>query len=213
MTLALTIFIIIGSVIIVGLFAFLLVLFFREEEEKTLSPLIINLMPQYTIPVKGHAVGVEVNTTKVDNRFLIEYQPRDLNYENINDKKNIENVKVVIDKNKILTLPIGTLSSFRDVKILLAPNAEDYSSELKDTVFGKVIMAMTEAIGVENKETDIVREGSNRKSKLLEKLGDGEISEEYIDKIGEITREALKHAGDTKKESPQRSGFNPPSMP
>lgn len=210
MGLGTTIFIILGSFTIIGLMTWLLLLYFKQQEKQTRQSLILNLMPQYA---QGFAIGQEVNIQKSDNRFLVEYQPKDISDEFLLNKTEIENVKVVIDQNKIITLPAGTLSSYRDIKILLAPNAEDYSTELKSTIIGKYFMEMTENINNSNLETSIVREGSNRKTKMAKNMGDGEVSQQQIERFSELSDEMVKIATNDKGQNKsQGGGFHAPGM-
>ena len=214
MSLLTSIFLVVSLAVISGLVIWLIILFFKEEAEKHDSPMIINMMSNYSHPSSGHAIGLEVSTTKIDNRFLVEYQPRDIDDKLLLNKKEINNVKVVVNRNKIITLEKGTLSNYRTIKILLAPNAEDYPQELKLTPFGQMIMNLTEGINAFNLESHIVREGSSRKTKILTKLGDGEVSQEYMDAIDDQTKELAKR-GTSENKNPQRpsgGGFSPPNM-
>ena len=206
-----TIFIVILGIALLGLGIYLIILIFREEDEKFEDNIIINFMPQFSNPVKGYAVGMEVLTKKVDKRYLIEFQPRDLNKRALKDKDKIENAKVVVDANKIISLPTGTLSGFRNVKILLPPNPEDFPDQMKHTLFGQALMELTEKINNANVEAKIIRTGSTRKTKLLEELGDGEISEEFLERQKEINREIDKMKPDTRPQ-PSSSPFRPPSL-
>ena len=210
MALGTSLLIIIGACLIIGLMVWLLILYFRTQDKKTKQSLIVNLMPQYA---KGHALGQEVRIEKSDNRFLVEYSPRDVSDELLLEKGEIENVKVVVDKDKIITLPCGTLSAYRDIKFLLAPHAEDYSTELKSTLLGKHLMEMTEEINNNNLETSIVREGSNRKTKMAKNMGDGEVSQTQIEKFEELAKEMIKIATQDKGQGNKpSSGFHPPGM-
>lgn len=209
------IFILIGGVLVLGLGIYLLFLIFRDDEEKFEDNLIINFMSNYTIPIKGHAVGLEIETKRIGNRYLIEYLPRDINRKRLEINKNIDTVKVAVDKNKMLVLPEGTLSGYRNVKILLPPKPEDFTDNLKTTLFGQAMMKLTEEINGANVESIIIREGSNRKDKLLKELGDGEISEEYIQRQKEINKEIDKMKQDSRgsSSSSSPSPFRPPSFP
>jgi hypothetical protein len=212
MDLTSTIIVIVMGFVLSVLSIFLLILYFREDDEKYEDNLIINMLPQYTSPVRGHAIGLEVNTKVIDNKYLIEYQPRDVDSRLLKDKTKIDNVKVVVDKNKVITLPKGTLSAYRTLKILLPPNPEDFSSELKRTHFGQHLMKITEEINTSNVEAKIVREGSDRKTKLLTELGDGEISEQFLDRQNELQKELDRNASKPSTQSvPARSPFSPPS--
>lgn len=207
-----TIIIIVLGAGLLGLAVYLILLIFRDEEDRLEDNVIINFMPQYSSPVKGHAIGMEVNSKKIGKRYLIEYAPRDINKKLLRDKVKIENVKIVVDSNKIIVLPEGTLSGYRNVKILLPPNSEDFPDSFKHTLFGQVMMELTEKISDANVEAKIIRTGSTRKTKLLEELGDGEISEEFLERQKEINKELDKQKLDSKS-SPPTSSFGPPRLP
>lgn len=210
---AFTVFIIILlGVALLGLGIYLFILIFKEEDERFEDNIIINFMPQFTNPDKGHAIGMEVSTKKIGKRFLLEYSPRDLNKRLLKEKEKLENVKIVVDSNKIISLPTGTMSGFRNVKVLLPPNPEDFPDQMKDTLFGQALMKLTEQINNSNVEAKIIREGSNRKTKLLTELGDGEISEEFLERQKEINRELDKQKQDTKPQPSSPQMFRPPSM-
>lgn len=211
MGLGLTLFILFSITAIAGLIIWLAMLYFKEHDEKHDDPLVINMMSNYSSPVAGHAIGFEVSTTKVDNRYLIEYSPRDVDKKYFLENKKVENVKVVVDKNKIITLEKGTLSNFRTIKILLPPNAEDFGTELKLHPFGKIMMDLTESINSFNVESSMVRKGSNMKTKILERMGDGEISKEYMNSIDDQTKELVKRRDGDSKPQQRTGGFNPPS--
>ena len=206
-----TVLIIIGGIAILGLIVYWILLIFRDEDEQLQDNLIINFMSNYTTPVKGHAIGLEVNTKRIGKRFLIEYAPRDINKKLLKDKDKIDNVKVAVDSNKILVLPEGTLSGYRSVKILLPPTAEDFADNLKTTQFGQAMMELTEKINDANVEAKIIRTGSNRKTKLLNDIGDGEISEEWVERTKDYQKE-LDKMKDSSKGTPTSSGFSPPRL-
>jgi len=202
MSMLLTFLIIACVFVLIAVVTFLIIIFYAKEQDKHEEPFVINLMAHYSQPIKGHAIGLEVNEEKVGDRILIEYSPRDIDVKAYANKM-VENVKVVVDKDKIITLPKGTLSNFRTVKILLAPHPEDYSVDFKNNILGKSVMALTEVINTANIETSIVREGSDRKTNMLHKLGDGEITNELINRVFELNKDILKNSKD------QKEGFGP----
>lgn len=191
---------------LLGVITWIIILIYIKEEEKIEAPFIINFMPQHTFPIKGYAIGLEQSTKKIDNRYLIEFSPRDINKENLKENKLVSNVKVVVGENKVITLPKGILSDNRTIKLLLAPTPEDYPLEFKNSSFGKIICGLTEAINITNDEVKIVREGSNRKTDILYKMGDGEISKETLNKFQEIFKDILK----TSKDDKSNMSYMPP---
>jgi hypothetical protein len=210
MTIGTTILIITASFIIIGLLIWLLLLYFKTQDRITKGSLILNFMPNFA---NGHAIGQEVKTEKCqDGRLLIEYQPRDISDELLLGKTDIDNIKCVVDNDKIISLPLGTLSQYRDIKILLAPNPENYPIELKQTLFGKHLMQITEELNTKNLEVQMVREGSDRKTKMVKNMGDGEVSSQQIERFDELSKEMVKIASTENKNMPTRptSGFHPP---
>lgn len=204
MGLGLTILILTGIAAIFGLFIWLIILYFAKEEIEVEDNFILNFMSNFAVPKKGYCIGIEKSCSKINNRYLIEYLPTDLNKKELSEGI-IEPVRVSVDKNHIVVLPKGHPSKNKNLKIILAPRAEDYDDDFKLTFFGKILMNMTEAINAVNVETATVREGSERKTKILLNEGDGEISLNHIEKTDELMKQFTKMLVDnTSKPSSQR---------
>jgi len=202
----------IGIFVVFALLGWLWITIMKEEENDYQDPFVMNMMPNYSSPIKGFALGVLVKSTKVGDRYLVEYSPRDVDKSFMKDRKQIENVEVAIDKEKMLVMPKGTLSARRDIIILLPKNPEDFPSELKVTRYGRALMAMTESINVDNVEIATVREGSDRKTNLVNKIGGGELSEKYVEMIEEIAKTVMKTMEKEKdRPQPPTSAFRPPT--
>ena len=204
----LTALILVCVAVLFGVVTWIVLLFMQKNEERVEEPFILNLMPQFS---KGHCFGLEVSTEKVGDRYLVTYSPRDINKLSLKEDNFIENVKVVVDKDKIINFSKGTLSNYRTFKILLAKNPEDYPTTLKQTTFGKSIMGLTEVINTVNVETNVVREGSDRKTNILYKMGDGELTSSIIEKFQEIAKDMVKSIRDEKSQ-PAHLGGLPPRM-
>lgn len=186
------IFIIFASAVILGFLIWLFILFSKREEDKNDDTIIWNLINNHAIPVKGYLEGLQVKDDLVDGRHIIEYIPRDVDVKDIKNNIEIPHITVVVDKNKVIDLPKGTLSGRRNVRILLANNSEDYSPAFKRSILGPLYMALTEKISGDNVESKIIREGSTRKTDLLTELGDGEISQEVIEQYKEREKDLAK---------------------
>jgi len=188
-----------GIGVIIGLTTWLVILKTQEIEEPKQEIRIDNYMTQHT---NGYSSGAEVDIIKGDKRSLIIFEPRDINYNKLKKLKKgeiIENQKVVVENSKIKTLPMGDWSNEQTRKILLPPTPEDFPESLKKSSYGQILMRITEEINLENVEKDIIREGSNRKTKLLKELGDGEISIETISRMEKIFEDMLKKGQDIKQ--------------
>lgn len=194
------IFVLLGALAI-GLVGVGLYFWFKEEEHLGDENLIINCMPQHTLPEKGFSIGSEISCDNIDNKNLITFKPKDVDIKKYKKFDRIMPVKIVADKNKVVTLPKGTLSNNRNIKIILPPNPEDFPTSLKETEFGKLLMCMTEQINVNNVESAVIREGSDRKTNILTKSGDGEISIDYLQTQSELFTDAMKTVTEVKNKS------------
>lgn len=192
----------IGMAVLAFLFVWLLVMYFREDETKHEGSLFLNLMPQHTKPYPGFCFGVIQKVQDSHGRYIVEFSPRDIDNAFMKDKKDIPNVKVVIDHDKFITLSKHTLSDRRPLVIGLPPRPEDFKKELKGTEFGRAIMALTEQISTDNVQIKILREGSNRKNKLLLDLGTAEISNAWMERIEESVKSMIALATKEQKNQP-----------
>lgn len=101
MPLGTNILILIGGTLVLGMITLILTLLFKEDDEKYEEPIIVNFMPNYSYPDPGRAIGMEVGVEKIDNRFLLEYQPRDITKLELKGKKEVDNSKIVVEsKNR-----------------------------------------------------------------------------------------------------------------
>lgn len=167
----------------------LLVLIFSERKKEEDVPIAINFLSGIT---SGVFLGTEVSTVMgKDGRKVVEIAPKDVDFDG---KGKIENIKIIVDKNKTITCPKGTLSRKRNVNLYLPPKSSDLSHVFKDEFFGKVIMWATELRNLQNLEIDVLEEGRLRKDELLKKIGTGEISREFMKFTEELVKDALESA-------------------
>lgn len=167
--LALAFLALLGSVI------WLLRIIFFTRDDREDNPLALNFLAKRG---KGNFILEELKRESGKNgRIIAVGSPKDLppNY-----KEEIKNENVIVDRNKLLTIPKGALSTYKNINIYLPADQSDIDSSIKDTVLGKGILFMSGLKDVEKTVEDILREGVIRRDQLLKKIGDGEISKDFI---------------------------------
>ena len=185
--------IIIGMVIL----AIIVYVKFREEEEEKDNPLGINFLANHS---NGRAIGIEKEIIiGKGNRKIITLSPRDINRENIK-KLDIEDVKVIVDKNKLISIPKGLWSKDKNINIYLPSKLSDFSTALKQTEFGKMLMFWTAIKNADNAEIDALQEGMKRQAAHIESIGAGELSVAKMQQIEEIYSDLLSAAKESKKD-------------
>ena len=181
--------------------AVVLVLKFSKESELFEDkPFILNFCSKNIYPEKGIAYGIlkSIETGK-GGRKIVKFEQRDILPK---DFKLIKESTVVVDQNKIVSIPKGgDWSKQKNIMMLLPSSATDFPDSLKETLFGKGLLLATEIQNAVNAEINSLKEGSERKSEILKRLGDGELSREHIMSIDEIFKDVVKLAVDAKKEN------------
>lgn len=163
--------------IFVGFVIWLVVEAFKEKEPRKDDAIALNFC-SHLPGSNGRFLGIEKNhETGKRNRHVVTLQPADIK---VDAKEAVPDVTVVVDSNKRIIIPKGGVSADRNIVVYLAPNASDYPEELKNTVIGRALMWASELANYEKLVVDILREGGERKDALLNTLGDGEISKEFI---------------------------------
>jgi hypothetical protein len=98
----------------------------------------------------------------------------------LSKKEKIEDVNIIVDSGKLVSLPKGHPSKDKNFLIALPPKAEELSPIIKDTLVGKGIMFMTELDNLAKNQTDILREGIERRDALSKEYGTGEMSVKFL---------------------------------
>ena len=182
------------------------ILRYKEEEEIRDNPLAINWM---SANCDGRAIGVEKNTVLgKDGRKVITISPRDVDSKNL---KELNDVTVIVDKNKLISFPKGSLSSDKNINMYLPPSPDLFSDNLKQTEFGKMLMFWTSLKGADNALIDSLKEGMKIQSAHVKSLAGGEVSIEKMTQLEELFQEALKAVQDTKRD--KSSGYPPTGVP
>lgn len=187
--------------IIVSLFIWLIIVIYKKQYILENDPIVLNFLSHKS---NGFAVGLEKEVVHGKNdRLVCRIQSKDFDVKNEIPKDE----KVIVEKNKVIQFAKGSLSKFRDIKIYLPKNPEDLPESFKETSFGKFFMRYIELKNVISEETRVVREGSNRKTAILEKLGDGEISEELIKTWEGAMKDIVKSLAKEELRAVKRSHF------
>ncbi len=201
--------IVIFLAIIVGIVA--AVIHYQKDDEEEDRPFCINFLSDFC---DGVAYGVEQSVkTGKNGRKITMVSQRDILAKNI-DK--IKEVPVITEKNKIVSLPRGAWSSEKNINIHLPPSASDFPDAIKETEIGKALMLLTEIKNAVNSELATIKEGSRRKSEILNKLGDGELSREHLITIQELQKDLIKMAADVRKDKTSTTTYpsiNPSGNP
>jgi len=165
----------IAFVLLTGLVLWLVIEIYRTKKQLVDTPLALNFVAHLS---DGRFIGNEEKVSKGRNgRYVISLDPKDID---IRNEKEVKPVTVIVDNNKLISVPRGSLSRERNVNFYLPPNANDIPDALKDTLIGRAMMWATELKNYEKTVIEILREGGERKDLMLKKIGDGEISKEFI---------------------------------
>jgi len=199
---------VLAFLLLAGLTLWLLVVIFSEKKKGKDNPLFLNFLSSRD---NKRFIGEQVNIVQgKGGRHVVEIEPRDLSHD---FKGPLVNEKIVVDSNKLIGSPKGTLSQGRNINIGLPANIDDVPEILKETVLGKGIIFMTGLKDLEKTIEDILREGTVRRDELLRKIGDGEISKEFINLQEGLIKnhlEKLISGKDTKSSSVPMPGMTPP---
>lgn len=183
---------------------------YGKEEEFFDEPIGLNFMADHC---DGRFIGVEKKSELgKDGRKIITLEPRDVNPYQMEKAKN---VPVVVDRNKLISLPKGVVSRDKNINIYLPPSLADFPPALKETLFGKIMMFLTAITDASNAEIAAFQEGMKRQSQHVKTMATGEVSLERMNQIEEIYDDLLTAAKDTKKgdKFPAPGTITPPSGP
>jgi hypothetical protein len=196
--------------LLAGLTLWLLVTVFSEKRRGKDNPLFINFLSSRD---NKRFIGEQISIVQgKGGRHVVEIEPRDLGHD---FEGPLVNEKIVVDSNKLIGAPKGSLSQDRNVNIGLPANIDDVPEVLKETVLGKGIIFMTGLKDLEKTVEDILREGTTRRDELLRKIGDGEISKEFINLQEGLIKnhlEKLITGKDSKSSAMPPGGMVPPGQ-
>ncbi len=181
-------------VLLFVLIIWLLTIVFASKSEASDSTLTLNFLSHFD---NGFFIGAETSSVGAkDNYHYIKFLPKDVNVKN--NATKIKEVDVIVEKNKYLSFPKGTLSKERNISMLLPKTASDFHEAVKDSVIGKGLMLGVELQNAANIEIESLLQGHLRKDDILKRIGHAEISKEFLSFQTELYHDALKFAFDVK---------------
>jgi len=193
------------GIALIALFTWLMTVIFQEGPKPQDFTIIDNFMPQHT---NGFSQGILLEVQPGEKRNGYVFVPKDIDYYGRKKQKNkakIESQLVYVDKRKAISFPRGTFSCERNRIWLLPPNAEDLPEELKTTKLGKVMMKMIDDINNDATEVSSIREGADRVRNIIDRMGDGQISDLELERIDGIHENLIKNMVKTDDKKPNVS--------
>jgi hypothetical protein len=161
--------------LLVGATLWLVIVVLHKKEAYRDNPILLNFTSSLN---GGRFLGSVISSQIVKNkRHFLTMAPYDID---LSKKEKIEDVNIIVDSGKLVSLPKGHPSKDKNFLIALPPKAEELSPIIKDTLVGKGIMFMTELDNLAKNQTDILREGIERRDALSKEYGTGEMSVKFL---------------------------------
>lgn len=201
------VFIIAAFLILFGLIVWLLSIVFREKKEAKDSPIDLNFLSHFDT---GCFIGTEISSVGAkDNYHFIKMLPKDIDIDKLNKNEVIKPVSIIVENNKICSFPKGTLSKDKNINFLLPKKSSDFHETVKDSIIGKGLMLAVELQNSSNAEINSLIEGHIRKDEILKRIGNAEISKEFLTFQSELYQDMLRTALEAKTKD--RSSIVPSS--
>ena len=189
------------SACVIILFIWLAYIYYYKEDDIEDRPLCINWMSQFS---GNRFLGIETDSKIGKNgRHIIEYLPLDIHSKNI---KSIQREIAIIDKNKIISFPKGSLSRDKNLNMYLPPTASDFNDNIKNTEFGKILMWITELKNADNTVIDALKESNKRQAAIVKDLAFGEATIKKMKQLQTYQDDAINSI--TKGINKQRAGIS-----
>jgi len=170
------------------LLTWLAIVYFNKEKEIIDNPLMLNFCSSLD---SGRFLGeVKKIETAKGGRHYITLAPKDID---TRITKELDDVNVIIDKDKLISLPKGGVSKEKNIMVGLPPKAELLTPALKDTLIGKAIMWATEMDNYAKTQVEILREGINRRDDLHKEIGTGEASNKFLEFTKDLTLDWMEN--------------------
>ncbi len=158
-------------IVVLGLSGVIAFFLTKEEEEKEDKPHFESFIKQGEGRAYGKILKIE---SAVEGRKIITYRPQDLSVKTLKKIKKLEPVSVIVDKNKLLCFPKGTLSNEKDIYWGLPKNVDDFPENFGKTLLGKWLMLLTELKNFDNTEIQAYKERVERQTDHIKDIGMGE---------------------------------------
>ncbi len=196
----------VGTNIAIGLFILIaitliiliVIIRYREWRDPDDDVEVRNSMTQYS---EGRSEGKLLDIYEANGKKLITMIP----YYSEKEKKKlklqvIEPVSFVVERNKAISLPRGTLDKAFNFLVCLPPSSKDFPEDIKDTLYGKALMNLTEEINAENFKDKVHDLKEKNMQKLTEGVAGLEIAREAMQLKDEAITDYRKNA-----QAPDRS--------
>ncbi|MEK6879836.1 MAG: hypothetical protein AABY22_09530 [Nanoarchaeota archaeon] len=187
---AISIFISILVIILVALGVYFLILYFRELEKPEDEPFLLNFMPSLS---NGHSVGTvkNIEENQTFKRKRLYFEPKDIKPTDI-WKKAWTMQDIIVETDKLLIFPKGTLSAHKSIIIAQSVKPEMMSDYFRDSSLGKALTSLNESKNADNVLLSAIREASNRKDYHVKEFAEGEVSENLIKFMDAFYKDRMK---------------------
>lgn len=171
---------------------------------------------------EGEGIFVNFASNKSEKKFLgilnridegnagrlhVEYIPKDVNSKKMKGKENVG--KVILETNRMDTFPKGTVSADRTVIVGYPKTMDDVPEYLKKTILGQALVYAINYKDFEKLQIKLLTEGKRNREDLLEGIGDGELTREWMSQIEELAKDSLRAAITNVKDKKDDAGFKP----
>lgn len=155
---------------------------YRASQVPPNSSLVLSFMPERS---DGYALFSLVGTPKSDwtDRKVLELNPIDVRFD-VKGNPIIprDNKNVPVSVGKIVHLPVGSLSSYRDMKIILPEDAMHIPKSLQKTDLGMALMNLSELARTRDEAIKMIQEGTKQRNQVIKDLQTGEATKDWLRK-------------------------------
>lgn len=144
--------------------------------------ILINFAPHRT---GGHALGTIIqcdSPTSNPRSEVIKFIPRDKSIAPDGKVRGQREALLTVKKDKIINLPIGQLSDYRNFMIALPKDATDLPKDFLDTPIGQAILWRIESINVMQSVIDSIKESNKSKAEVIRELSSDELISDLMAK-------------------------------
>src|SRR5258708_25430869 len=168
-------------VVNVGLVIWLIFEMVRKQELHDDDSRIINFASH---DAHGRFMGVPTEIVKgAGSRYRISYRPEDADAKKLLEKKQkLLPETIIVDSNKLISLPKGTVSKDKNILIALADNPEEMDEAVKRSPLGVALSFLGLQQDFVKKQLEIHQDKIKNRDDLLKEVGDAEMSTELITK-------------------------------
>lgn len=175
---------------IMGVYAWMI--FKLGKEEYLDYPIVWNFMSNFS---GGYAEGVLVNIDPHPVRPGFIIRPKDIDYlrrKSRGEDMDIKDVTVFANHWQTIPYPRGTLSSDRNIIVLLPPKPEDLPVNVRNTPLGQALMKTIGDRKAEQTAVDVIRQERVLEDMLLHRTEGKDRVREFLTTDKALTKDLLK---------------------